>query len=943
MGEAAVTNDIRQEANSALMEVDKGLRSSAVGEQCEAIVKCPVLMDKFPFPVMTSTALLKLADVFSAQATANLLRLHILKVFQLAHKHLGKVSSPEELVRRLSLVTHSNDPVARALALRVFGCIASIVAERKNVHHSIHHGLDSHHQVEVEAAIFATSCLVRHSATFAAGVCEKISSTVQGQAVPVEMKLRLVPILSEMHHNLATANQVRELCVKLLPTYPAFSLVTSTLHTLTTLAMATKIHIPDQVWLLLSYARSDARGRVRLFALRELESLAAASPHMWSCDMVQAVEECVSEAVSEREQQKGLRTLLRLSRSLAVQHMTSLPDAIGSLQYSTHTNTAALVLVTITNIAMATANGVSSSSHVTELTDQVIEALLVGDFSSEANSLGLSCLLCALMQLSSVSGSASKAALDTLLSFLPQCSGRQLKMVCDCLVLVGATAKTSWSEVASYLTHYLTHHPDQRPHLLLPFSAVLQEVHRGEWSSPQRQSFISSVLPSLLEQVWALHSPHALWLAYRLARRASAKGYHELAGPVYQRLSQSVTLARFRRWLSALHHFSSSQLLLSPSPPSSHLIPALGNAAALVSKAAMLIKASCPPSSFPLRYLTSLSSLMRAHHQLLTSCVSASLLPSSPSSVSQKFQFCVSRFTSLAEELSGLHSSLFDADSYTLSHISLLRQSCLLMVNIIASLVLSRKPLVTPGKVGTPMSSSAAATPTVSHLSHFSSGEVLAQTCRALLDHTQSLAPSLQSQPVGEEHARVLGECSQKLLQVPLKLPPYFFTSSQNTSVQLAFSPPLPPPGQAVEVPLHSHLSLKVEGVVQHSGKKGESSNVRSSSPRSPTPPVHRTPTAVCVRVKITLDKSFSSEHKVSSMYICRGRGGGMAKLCTLLRLMICSAIFCSVYNYIPFLMFPCACSDFCLPPISAPVNFCLVHFLGRRAAQPGEGGACCQ
>jgi hypothetical protein len=441
MGEAAVTNDIRQEANSALMEVDK---------------------------VMTSTALLKLADVFSAQATANLLRLHILKVFQLAHKHLGKVSSPEELVRRLSLVTHSNDPVARALALRVFGCIASIVAERKNVHHSIHHGLDSHHQVEVEAAIFATSCLVRHSATFAAGVCEKISSTVQGQAVPVEMKLRLVPILSEMHHNLATANQVRELCVKLLPTYPAFSLVTSTLHTLTTLAMATKIHIPDQVWLLLSYARSDARGRVRLFALRELESLAAASPHMWSCDMVQAVEECVSEAVSEREQQKGLRTLLRLSRSLAVQHMTSLPgtcgllagkacpplivvgstvhycdslcrpftfcfpvkclsvsstDAIGSLQYSTHTNTAALVLVTITNIAMATANGVSSSSHVTELTDQVIEALLVGDFSSEANSLGLSCLLCALMQLSSVSGSASKAALDTLLSFLPQCSG----------------------------------------------------------------------------------------------------------------------------------------------------------------------------------------------------------------------------------------------------------------------------------------------------------------------------------------------------------------------------------------------------------------------------------------------------------------------------------------------------------------------------------------
>ena len=38
------------------------------------------------------------------------------------------------------------------------------------------------------------------------------------------------------------------MCVQLLPSYPSFSLVTSTLHTLTTLAMATKIHIPDQVY-----------------------------------------------------------------------------------------------------------------------------------------------------------------------------------------------------------------------------------------------------------------------------------------------------------------------------------------------------------------------------------------------------------------------------------------------------------------------------------------------------------------------------------------------------------------------------------------------------------------------------------------------------------------------------------------------------------------------
>lgn len=148
------------------------------------------------------------------------------------------------------------------------------------------------------------------------------------------MKLRLIPILSDMHHNISTATQVggaqyvggtlvswdrsdsaalllcqvRELCLQLLPSYPSFSLVTSTLHTLTSLAKATRVHIPDQVTsdlsllsstahlppppppqvcLLLSYAASDARRKVRLFAVRELLQLAEQAPHMWSRDMTQ--------------------------------------------------------------------------------------------------------------------------------------------------------------------------------------------------------------------------------------------------------------------------------------------------------------------------------------------------------------------------------------------------------------------------------------------------------------------------------------------------------------------------------------------------------------------------------------------------------------------------------------------------------------------------------
>ena len=46
---------------------------------------------------------------------------------------------------------------------------------------SIHRGLESTDNVEVDAAIFATSCLCGHSRTFASGVCEKVTSMVQSE------------------------------------------------------------------------------------------------------------------------------------------------------------------------------------------------------------------------------------------------------------------------------------------------------------------------------------------------------------------------------------------------------------------------------------------------------------------------------------------------------------------------------------------------------------------------------------------------------------------------------------------------------------------------------------------------------------------------------------------------------------------------------------------
>ena len=79
------------------------------------------------------------------------------------------------------------------------------------------------------------------------------------------MKLKLISILGHMHHDLYSASQVdnsscfishnvydfplqaRQLCVQLLSSYASLAFVSTILQTLTKLAVATLVHVSDQV------------------------------------------------------------------------------------------------------------------------------------------------------------------------------------------------------------------------------------------------------------------------------------------------------------------------------------------------------------------------------------------------------------------------------------------------------------------------------------------------------------------------------------------------------------------------------------------------------------------------------------------------------------------------------------------------------------------------
>lgn len=56
--------DKHKDGTAIIMELEKGLRSQKIGDQCESIAFFARLIAQYPFAVVVNTAVLKLADLF---------------------------------------------------------------------------------------------------------------------------------------------------------------------------------------------------------------------------------------------------------------------------------------------------------------------------------------------------------------------------------------------------------------------------------------------------------------------------------------------------------------------------------------------------------------------------------------------------------------------------------------------------------------------------------------------------------------------------------------------------------------------------------------------------------------------------------------------------------------------------------------------------------------
>ncbi|KAG2388443.1 hypothetical protein C9374_000607 [Naegleria lovaniensis] len=265
---------LEAEAMAFMISLKKGLHSSVVAQQIQSVVRFTDLITEYPLPIIANSTLLKLADVFR-DCNNNFVRYWIVSVFEEVKGELLKVLNQEELIRRISAVLGSNDPIARSLALRMFGHMAEILSDRTDLHHLIEKNLLTCIEgYERESCVVAIEQICSSSKQFASQILPQIEILLNDIKSPPQAKLSLIRVLRHMHSDVDTVNRTFKLCSEsLLRAHPTTPFILAIIDTLTQLAQNSVFIGQDTFKLLFNIFELDGRKKVKIACLNSITKL----------------------------------------------------------------------------------------------------------------------------------------------------------------------------------------------------------------------------------------------------------------------------------------------------------------------------------------------------------------------------------------------------------------------------------------------------------------------------------------------------------------------------------------------------------------------------------------------------------------------------------------------------------------------------------------------
>jgi integrator complex subunit 7 len=714
----------------------------------------------------------------------------------------------------------------------------------------------------VEASVFAAANFSAQSKDFAVGICNKISEMIQGLATPVDLKLKLIPILQHMHHDAILASSARQLLQQLVTSYPSTKMVIVSLHTFTLLAASSLVDTPKQIQLLLQYLKNDPRKAVKRLAIQDLKLLASKTPHTWSRENIQALCECALQTPYDSLKLGMLSVLSTLSGTIAIKHYFSIaPGDAGMSPRSSDLVKLAQECCYHNNRGIA-AHGVRVLTNITVSCQEKdllaleqdavfgLESLLV--LCSQDDSPGaqatLKIALNCMVKLAKGRPHLSQSVVETLLTQLHTAQDAARILMCHCLAAIamqlpvlGDGMLGDLMELYKVIGRSAT---DKQQELLVSLATVIFVAS---------QKALSAEVKAVIKQ--QLESVSNGWTVYRIARQASRMGNHDMARELYQSLLTQVASEHFYFWLNSLKEFSHAEQCLTGLQEENYssTLSCIAESLKFYHKGiASLTAASTPlnPLSFQCEFVKLRIDLLQAFSQLICTCNSLKTSPPPAIAttvamtlgndlqrcgrISNQMKQSMEEFRSLASRYGDLYQASFDADSATLRNVELQQQSCLLISHAIEALILDPESASFQeyGSAGAAYADSEYERRMVSVYNH-------------VLEEVESL--NRKYTPVSYMHTACLCNAIIALLKVPLSFQRYFFQKLQSTSIKLALSPSPRNPAEPIAVQNNQQLALKVEGVVQHGSKPGLFRKIQS----------------VCLNVSSTLQSKSGQDYKI--------------------------------------------------------------------------------
>lgn len=849
-------------AEHSLAELERGLQSTNVGEQSEAIVRFTGLLNGYPLPSLINSACLKLAEAF--RCGTNFIRMQICEVFERNKTHLSKIYTVDDFYRNIFTVTTSNDPLARSITLLTLGNIAPVVSEYKSIHHCITGALESKYDCELNAAIISAASYVKYSSEFAGHIYPKMVSIIDSSETTTEVLLKALSVLDHGFYNANDALMVRSFLIDVMGRIKLKKVVCVCLTLSTRITFTSLSHIHSQIELLIKIFLDNSKLSIKYNALRNLKFLAEKIPHIWQTShidpLVSYLERVITNRSCDSDDQCCYATLSIFCELLKCKCnfiSQSEKDRIFKQCHKLAFSKTNLSLCSISfelMTIMFEEQSYSTSSNLVEcqsndLVSDITAAIKVFLSDSPAPKQTRS----SRRQVNSTQPAMNGVNQVKTTNPSPKAVYRHIVKLCKLnlkfcpellkLLIQRISSKdTSLEDLSSHVTELMCAitqstmeqnvNPDLYWKLIKTRSHEMSEANLLNicvlYFQTLRLNPSHSATCDLAEKVI---EDHSLWFGFKVLRQAMRYGHHKTAKLICDEINERVVTDITDFYFKSLGKICQAESMLNDKENLRNNLP---RAILIYEESVSPLRASVGDSqttNFQLRYLNLRIKCLQIHKSLrqcfkiyyaspisyatLLTAIGATRGTSDPGlsrlTIIQQMPKIAKEFRAVADEYEDLIRTSFNCDKPTLQYVHLLKYSCLIMADSIDAIFQYGRnfPIITKMPFGDVMKS---------ELEH----REFEQKCHKLIEliDRDILKPGIfPSSSAIDPLIELLEKLSDEILTCSFVYPRYFFQPLQKTQIKLAITPSSGSNATPLYVNLNNHFVLKVEGLIQDSSK----------------------------------------------------------------------------------------------------------------------------